>query len=1301
MAQSRPGSAATEVLPPTPPASATAAATVTRTASNAAAPSTPTLPPSAPAPPHSRRRRSSEEMNAVGPMVATSSTGTVIAPHRSISAQATPVRSASTISPFPPYPIDSEFLTKAFLDFDALIPLPPRSQLPRQNSTGGMRFSQQQPPPGNDIPHMASGTTASITIVDLNNHRVVCAHIGDSRILAFSSGSGMVAPPVVEEGHGKGKENGQSRRKSLLEQHATAAAAAAASTHKTGKHGRGGKQHRSPQREREATSASTAAAAAASAAASSSSAMARTAEPDTTSTNFSLMYASRDHHPDEIEERERLMKHDYANTFLQFQPPSNSRVCHIIQRISLNVVRGFGDAWFKLDPNVEQRDQMVCAVPEVWRALFPMAAPSILPTQSSIHALRRTSSEEVDVTKRRRSKDGSHARNHSQSGPRPPSPSTSRCSTPVLAHGQSMSIADHHHQFSIPPPGETLYLVIASDGIWNSEFPPSTPGVNIRHGRTGGTTVKSSTASSFRATMAQAVAKAQRAAQKRAKKNKRAADRMPESDDDDDEEKDEEDSDDDEDEWNVKIDSTSDESDSFSSSGSDDEMTNISPAVAELRVDMAVAQYFYNHSRPFIQRTLGEQIKPQPVKFSTTGPASTPGAAAPGGGLTSALFRTSGTGVARRGSLGGNPAAASRKSLAIGEAQSYSDIVSNCLDLMMAQPPLNKANLKSTDNMSCWFLTITPVGVAPPTSGMGRSSGGYHERKSTATGFSPVDDPFASPPSPYATTPGSPRVRSDNVRRSLPMSSLSTLSSPRTGARAPLPLSTPFSPSSLASLPSPSPSPAPRGVPLFGTYPSSLAPPSLVQQHSTPMPPKEVDLLAKTPVIASRSLSLPTAATAQEMDTSSSPSLSSASTNRSQPIVPADRVSSIPSTTMMSPPKLKKAADRNQLTITPIAERPNEDAMVDLSPIEPPLSPSLQHMAEKMEENGVAGGSRPSTPDGESSVDSISMEVDAASPMQDRGSKKRRRVSEEKRSEESSSLSPSRITKSPALPPAVSRAASVSDLLFSGQSISAQLSSPQRPMHSPSRSQAHTPTSTHATPTASAKRNKRPQHDNPAPNARSTTRNRSRSRTPARQSQAEQEEQEQQPTRSARTRRASVTDSKHSVTPRRSLRIRARTPSPVAVSRKFTAPAVEEKEANASVGRGRRGRHASLPVMSSQRTQRGDGGGGGRGRGRGRPRTREQAQPSGGASAINKTQQPTKSPAVTPKPVPVDAPAPVSLKSGGDASLLPSLIVTKSGQSQIINGQLPTPTPSVTVSDPLPTINERSPSRKRARTVRG
>ena len=81
----------------------------------------------------------------------------------------------------PPYPLDSAFLTQVFLDFDASIPLPAAEDIPRNAAPppplpGGLARSRpsqnQQPPEGNNIPHLASGTTASLCIIDLANQSV-------------------------------------------------------------------------------------------------------------------------------------------------------------------------------------------------------------------------------------------------------------------------------------------------------------------------------------------------------------------------------------------------------------------------------------------------------------------------------------------------------------------------------------------------------------------------------------------------------------------------------------------------------------------------------------------------------------------------------------------------------------------------------------------------------------------------------------------------------------------------------------------------------------------------------------------------------------------------------------------------------------------------------------------------------------------------------------------------------------------------------------------------------------------------
>ena len=79
----------------------------------------------------------------------------------------------------PAYPIDSAFLSAAFLDFDASIPLPQAGNIPRNapppppQQSGGMRKQQAVPPPeGNNIPHLASGTTATLCILDLANQSV-------------------------------------------------------------------------------------------------------------------------------------------------------------------------------------------------------------------------------------------------------------------------------------------------------------------------------------------------------------------------------------------------------------------------------------------------------------------------------------------------------------------------------------------------------------------------------------------------------------------------------------------------------------------------------------------------------------------------------------------------------------------------------------------------------------------------------------------------------------------------------------------------------------------------------------------------------------------------------------------------------------------------------------------------------------------------------------------------------------------------------------------------------------------------
>lgn len=99
------------------------------------------------------------------------------APSRSRSHSASHGGGASTVPLAPPaYPFDAAFLTAAFLDFDASIPLPSPDNIPRnqppppQQHIGGMRRqTQQAPPEGNNIPHLASGTTATLCIVDLAN----------------------------------------------------------------------------------------------------------------------------------------------------------------------------------------------------------------------------------------------------------------------------------------------------------------------------------------------------------------------------------------------------------------------------------------------------------------------------------------------------------------------------------------------------------------------------------------------------------------------------------------------------------------------------------------------------------------------------------------------------------------------------------------------------------------------------------------------------------------------------------------------------------------------------------------------------------------------------------------------------------------------------------------------------------------------------------------------------------------------------------------------------------------------------
>ena len=126
----------------------------------------------APAP---RRKRTGSFTESGEPQSAAAS-----APSRSRSHSASHGSSAAFTAPPPPpaYPFDAAFLTAAFLDFDAYIPLPspdniPRNQppQPQQQTLGGMRrqTQPQAPPEGNNIPHLASGTTATLCIVDLAN----------------------------------------------------------------------------------------------------------------------------------------------------------------------------------------------------------------------------------------------------------------------------------------------------------------------------------------------------------------------------------------------------------------------------------------------------------------------------------------------------------------------------------------------------------------------------------------------------------------------------------------------------------------------------------------------------------------------------------------------------------------------------------------------------------------------------------------------------------------------------------------------------------------------------------------------------------------------------------------------------------------------------------------------------------------------------------------------------------------------------------------------------------------------------
>lgn len=606
----------------------------------------------------------------------------------SFSEVATPLSSASSrtnsfslsSAALPPHPIDNEFLAKVFLEFDAGIPLPPAESIPRNSppSIGGFRRAPPTAPLGNNIPHLASGTTATVCIIDLANNHVVIAHIGDSRAVVFNSVKELaIEPPTAAATTTKTRMSPVSEEES---------AGATSSTEKGALKSRRSKG--------KSTSSQPTAAAPDALKSKDRSKLSRRRLSVTSSTppsiltpssNFIIQYHSRDHHPDDPIEQHRIQNGQFETTFLNHQPPSKSRICHTLQRISLNVVRGFGDAWFKLEPSAEQKDQMVCVVPDCWFAKFPMALPATPSGAAALDEQDAACIKRVTTTAPRAALTGAE------------SPSNSRSTTPVLGPTASSS-----SRVALPPAGETLFIVLASDGIWNSEFPPNTPGVTIKHGSETAIRKEAREMKSLSAPVKQQTGPAR---PPRVHQPTLASSQgMPESDDEENESAapPQQPVSDEEREWEEDEES---DSSGWSSSSDEDEYP-------DMQVNLAVSQYFYNHAQPIINAQVEAMMK-DGTQAATPAAAMTVAASATH--APSPAREKSHPIAGRRSSSAGatvtaptSPAASAASSPPI---TGYSSLVSQSLDLLMAHPPLTKQNLKSTDNMSAWLISITPIGV--------------------------------------------------------------------------------------------------------------------------------------------------------------------------------------------------------------------------------------------------------------------------------------------------------------------------------------------------------------------------------------------------------------------------------------------------------------------------------------------------------------------------------------------------------------------------------------------------------------
>jgi len=862
-----------------------------------------------------RRKRTSSASDVESTLSGAAAAAAAATPSRSKS-QSSSLPAGGAAGP-PPYPLDQAFLTQAFLDFDAEIPLPSADFIPRnpppQDLGGGLRRAPAGPAPGNNIPHLASGTTASLCIVDLANQHVVLAHIGDSRAVVFHSAN-----------------LAQQQQLQSAQQSSPQSAAAPEST-AAGRLSKKKSSIRAHSPSNSAAAASSIFAAAASTARSTSPAAFPGQGQLVPSSAFQLLYASRDHHPDDPVERARMRLHDYECTFLNSQPPANSRICHLLQRISLNVVRGFGDAWFKLDEGVDQRGQMVCAVPDVWAARFPLAAPA--GSQNARTLLTEDASAAAQAKKS----------NSTVSRPLSPAPD-SRCTTPVLPAAPAASSVP-----VLPAAGETLFVVLASDGIWNSEFPTLTPGVSIHHGAaaavmearervpldrsmfppevTEDALSQAHTAAGRAlppprpaATAAAAIQRTQSSASGRPV----AAQRPPPPDDDDDddsgsdgsdEERDESpraaaealNPDDDEDE----TDHQDDDDDSaavparavpLSSSSSDEDADADSAEYNDMAVNLAVAQYFFNHATPIIQRS---------VQAATAGSGSQQQAVAANATVEAPSKPKQPQQQLVAGRRSRSPASSTPvvspavAASARGGPLAYSTLVSSALDLLMAHAPLNKNNLKATDNMSALLISITPVGVASPAQLM------QQPIPAGARMLSEGDRTQSAVPAAANSATTAAAALHDKFA---PTSSLSSLRSPNQHAP---PRPTPPSRGATNSGPS---------TPLSGGLQSPGSPatprifqaftPPIVHQRSLPLPAEgEGDAAAATAAggsLSARSRSMP----------STSPVPTAAPGARVAPaaIAPAPLAEQEPQP-LMSPPRFKKVISEHRSMPAPTAGR--------------------------------------------------------------------------------------------------------------------------------------------------------------------------------------------------------------------------------------------------------------------------------------------------------------------------------------------------------------------------------------------